>query len=263
MTQNKSKTALAAFAVIAIITTAVVASMQASENQAFAQQVVPPSREKTVSVTGSATASVDPDLVNINFGVEVEAKTAKEAISANSAAMTAVIDAIKKLGISEDEMSTSSFNIYPVYTNEVDPITGIYVKSEVTGYKVSNILSVKTSKLNMAGNIIDAAVNAGANRVDSIYYSLSPQKQADVQDELIEKAVLNAKSKAEKAISPLNQKIIGVKAVSMSEFGYPPPPIPFGGVAMEKAAFDLSTPVFSADQDVTTTVNVMFLIGEQ
>lgn len=264
MTQNKSKAALAAFAVIAIITTAVVASMQASENQAFAQQtVVPPSREKTVSVTGSATSSVDPDIVNIYFGVEVEAVTAKEAISANSAAMTAVIDAIKNLGISEDEISTSSFNIYPVYTNEVDPKTGVYVKSEVTGYKVSNILSVKTSKLNMAGSIIDAAVDAGANRVDSIYYSLSPEKQMAVQDELIEEAVLNAKSKAEKAISPLGQKIIGVKAVSMSDFGYPPPIPYYGGVMMEKAAFDASVPIFSSDQDVTTTVSVMFLIGEQ
>ena len=220
-----------------------------------------PSREKTVSVTGSATSSVDPDVVNIYFGVEVEAVTAKEAVSANSAAMTAVIDAINNLGISDDEISTSSFNIYPVYTNEVDPKTGVYVKSEVTGYKVSNILSVKTTKLNMAGSIIDAAVDAGANRVDSIYYSLSPEKQTAVQDELIEEAVLNAKSKAEKAISPLGQKIIGVKAVSMSDFGYPPP-IPFYG-GVEKAMLDSSTPIFSSDQDVTTTVSVMFLIGEQ
>lgn len=264
MITDKSKTVLAAFFVIAVITTAVIASMQTSENQAFAQQVVPASREKIITVTGSATTSVDPNLLNINFGVEVEAKTAKEAISINSAAMMAVVDAIKKLGISEDEISTSSFTIYPVYDNQVDPKTGVYIRSELTGYKVSNILSVKTGKLNMAGSIIDAAVDAGANRVDSVYYSLSPEKQLTVQDELIEKAVLNAKSKAEKALTPLDQKIIGVKMVSMSDFGYPPPPIPYyGGFYAETAALDKSTPVFSSDQDVTTTVNVTFLIGGQ
>lgn len=263
MTTDKNKTALAAFFVIAIITTAVIASMQTSENQAFAQQVVLPSREKTIAVTGSATISVDPNLLNINFGVEVEAKTAKEAISTNSAAMMAVVDAIKKLGINEDEISTSSFTIYPVYDNQVDPKTGVYIRSELTGYKVSNILSVKTGKLNMAGSIIDAAVDAGANRVDSVYYSLSTERQLTVQDELIEKAVLNAKSKAEKALTPLDQKIIGVKMVSMSDFGYPPPPIPYSGFFAETAALDKSTPIFSSDQDVTTTVNVIFLIGGQ
>ena len=110
--------------------------------------------------------------------------------------------------------------------------------------------------------MIDSAVQAGVNRVDSVYFTLSPEKQLDVKDQLIGKAVLNAKSKAEKALSPLNHKIIGVKAVSLSEFGIPPPIFQGLDMAMmEGAAVKSSTPVFSSEQDVTTTASVIFLIG--
>jgi len=263
MTTNTTKIALVAFAAIAIIASSAVANMQSSDNQAFAQQVIPPSREKTISVTGTATTSIDPDLLNIQFGVETQAKTASEAIDANNEAMNKVVDAIKSLGITDDEIHTSSFSIYPIYDSITDPKTGVYVRSELTGYRVSNILSVKTEKLTIGGDIIDAAVQAGANRVDSVYFSLSPEKQLAVQDDLIGKAVLNAKSKAEKALDPLGQKIIGVKLVSLSDFGYPPPPIYYES-ARADAGFSgkASAPIFQSEQDITTTANVIFLIGE-
>ena len=255
---------LAAFAAVAIVVAALVASIQTSENQAFAQQVPVSSREKTISVTGTATTSADPNLLNIQFGVETEAKTAKEAISANTAAMTEVVDAIKRLGITEDELGTSSFNIYPVYNDITDPKTGVYVRSELTGYRVSNILSVKTEKQTMGGDIIDVAVEAGANRVNSVYFALSPEKQQTLQDNLIENAISNAKSKAEKALGPLGQKIIGVKMVNLSDFGYPPPPIYYQYASAELTPYGAkSTPIFPSDQDVTTTANVIFLIGDQ
>ena len=245
MTTNTTKIALVAIAALAIIASSHIAMMQTSENQAFAQQVIPPSREKTISVTGTATTSVDPDLLNIQFGVETQAKTASEAIDANNDAMNKVVDAIKRLGITDDEIRTSSFNIYPIYDSIVDPKTGVYVRSELTGYRVSNILSVKTEKLTIGGDIIDAAVQAGANRVDNVYFSLSPEKQLVVQDDLIGKAVLNAKSKAEKALDPLGQKIIGVKLVSLSDFGNPPPPIYYGYTQADGGiAGNASAPIF-------------------
>lgn len=263
MTTTKHKIMLATIAAIAIIATAHVATMQTS-NQAFAQQVIPPSREKTIAVTGTATTSIDPDLLRIQFGVEVQAKTAKEAIDANTVAMNNVVNAIKELGITEDELSTSSFNIYPVYDSITDPKTGVYVRSELVGYRVSNILSIETTKLSMAGDIIDAATEAGANRVDGVFFTLSPQKQLSAQDELIGNAIENAKAKAEKALAPLDQRIIGVKYVSLSDFGYPPEPILYNYYSKaDVGGARESTQIFSSDQDVTTTASVVFLIGDK
>jgi len=121
---------------------------------------------------------------------------------------------------------------------------------------------VETNNLDSAADVIDGAVEAGVNRVDSVYFTLSPAKELDVKDQLIAKAVLNAKAKAENALSPLNHKIIGVKAVSLSEFGMPPPMPMFSGFDMAEAqAIRAPTPVFSSEQDVTTTASVIFLIG--
>ena len=259
MTKNKTTIALVAFAAVSIIASSAFANIQTSKPLAFAQEVNATSNEKTIAVTGTATTSVDPDLLKIQFGVETQAKNATGAIDANNQAMNQVIDAIKKLGLAQDEISTSSFSIYPIYDPITDPKTGVYIGSNLTGYKVSNILLVTTKKLTMGGEIIDAAVQSGTNRVDSVYFALSPEKQATSQDQLIENAVLNAKSKAEKALVPLGYKIIGVKMVQVSDSGYQPPPVYY----MDSYAGKSSTPIFQSEKDVTTSANVIFLIGEQ
>jgi len=252
---------LATFAVIAIVSTVIVTSMQTSQTQAYGQQVPVSTRERTISVTGTATTSISPDLLTLQFGVDTEAKTAQDAISKNSEAMNAIVTAVTSLGITKDQISTASFSIYPVYNDSIpDPLTGIH-KTTLTGYRASNTLFVKTDKLSLAGNIIDSAVGAGANRVDSVAFSLSPAKQQTVQDDMLSKAVVDAKSKAEKALAPLSQKIIGVKLVSLSDFNAPPPPPIYQSA--DVPSFAKQTPIFSSNQDVTTTANVIFLIGDQ
>lgn len=230
-------------------------------NQATAQETSPfPSREKVISVTGTATTSVQPDLLVIQFGVETQEKTASLALESNSQMMNAVVDAIRAVGISEDDISTSRFNISPVYEGYEE---NKRYKQELVGYMVTNTIMVKTTSLDSAADIIDSSVAVGANRVDSVYFTLSPEKQITVKDDLLGKAVINAKTKAENALRPLNHKIIGVKSVSLSEFGIPyPQPMyrGYGDVAME-SSFAKSTPVFSSEQDVSTTANIIFLIG--
>lgn len=258
---TKKKTMLATVAAILIVSTAVFASLEISQQHAYGQQatVIPASRERTAFVTGSATESVTPDMVTVQFGVDTEAKTAKDAISSNAQMMSTVVNAVQNIGITTDEISTAGFSIYPVYNDSVpDLATGMH-KSVLTGYQASNTLYVKTTKLSLAGSIVDAAVGAGANRVDNISFSLSPGKQQSMQDDMLGQAVLNAKSRAEKALDPLGQKIIGVKMVSLSEFNTAPVPMYYGAMqSMAKA-----TPVFTASQQVTTTVDVTFLIGDQ
>jgi len=255
---NKTIT-LATFAGIFLILAFGVSLIQ-SENQANAEVTPFPSREKVISVTGTATASVDPDLLVVQFGVETQKLTAKEALESNSAILANVVESLKTVGIPEDELSTSRFNIMPIYDSYRDEKTGRYTQ-ELLGYRVSNVIMVETVNLDLAADIIDTAVSVGANRVDSVYFTLSPEKNLQIKDDLIEKAVLNAKTKAENALAPLNHKIIGVKAISLSEFGMPSPMYDGSFAMAESAVFKSSTPVFSSDQEVSTTANVIFLIG--
>ncbi|MCI4432471.1 MAG: SIMPL domain-containing protein [Nitrosopumilus sp.] len=246
-------------AMIVVLVVSVTMSALSVAPSVDAQEITPyPSREKTLSVTGMATASVKPDQLNINFGVETQEKTAKEALDSNSVLMNQVITAIKSAGIPESDIGTSSFSIYPVYESHEDKTTAIWTQTLV-GYKVSNIVTVHTGKLDSAASIIDNAVNAGVNRVDSVYFSLSPVTQQKLKDDLLEKAVLNAKTRAEKALVPLNHKIIGVKLVSLDEFSVPTPM--YSPATYARADSGAPTPVFSSDQDVSTSANVVFIIG--
>lgn len=253
---------LAIIASIALVAIAMTVGLNTNQEQASAQQAPFSNNERIISVTGTATVTVFPDLLNMQFGVDTEAKTAQDAISTNSVTMNQVIEAVKKLGITEDEISTSSFNIYPEYNYTTEPYTGIQ-HSQLTGYKVSNTLYIKTSKLTLAGNILDAAVAAGANRVDNVSFTLSPAKQQSVQDDLLANAVINAKSRAEKALEPLGQQIIGVKAVQLSEFNEPPPIQLFSEAMAPVSGVNKETPIFTSNQEVTTTASVIFLIGDK
>lgn len=247
--------------IAAIMVIAVSISVASVFSEAEAQETAFPSREKTISVTGTATTEVNPDLLIVRFGVETQEKTAKEALEKNSSLMNAVIDALKQAGVSESEIETSNFSIYPVYDYYNEPITNRNTQ-ELIGYRVSNIVSVETKNLELAAAIIDGGVTAGANRVDSVFFSLSPQKHLEVKDDLLEQAVLNAKSKAQNALTPLDHQIIGVKAISLSEFAMPYPQVAYdGGFALERSFNAAPTPVFTSDQDVTTTANVVFIIG--
>ncbi|MGH1520886.1 MAG: SIMPL domain-containing protein [Nitrosopumilus sp.] len=251
---------------VAVITVLVVSvSLGTIATTAYAQEepTLIPSTEKTISVTGMATTSIDPDLLTVSLGIETQGLTASEALSANSEKMNSVIKSLKSIGIEESEISTSSLNIHAQYEYIEDGFLRKETR-QLTGYEASNIITIETKKLDLAASIIDSAVNSGANRVDSVYFSVSPGIHASLKDELLEKAITNAKSKAETALDALDQKIIGVKTVALSEFGVPyPQPMFRSTMAFEadSMAFSAPTPVFSSEQDVTTSAHVVFIIG--
>ena len=258
---NKTLT-IAAAGIVLVLAFAIGTVLTESQALAQTEQTPFPSREKTISVSGTATASIKPDLLNVQFGVEVQMPTAKEALDANSEMMNKVVDAIKGVGITESEISTAQFSIYPVYESYQEKITGIY-KQKLTGYSVSNIIKVKTAKLDLVSSIIDAAVGEGVNRVDSVFFSLSPDKQKNLSDDLLSEAIENAEERANNALTPLDYQIIGVKSVVLDSVASPPP-MPYYGYAKAEVALDArSTPVFSSDQDVSTSASVIFLIGSK
>ena len=261
---NKTLTIAAATGIVLVMAFAIGAIPSGSLAQAQTEpEPTPyPSREKTISVSGTASTTIKPDLLNIQFGVEIQKPTAKEALDANSALMSQVIDAIRGAGITDSEISTAQFSIYPVYESYQEKETGIY-KQKLTGYNVSNIIKVKTTKLNLVSNVIDSAVAVGVNRVDSVFFSLSPDRQKALSDDLLSKAIENARERAENALTPLDYQIIGVKAVVLDSVSSPPP-MPYYYAKME-GAMDAapSTPVFSSDQDVSTSASVVFLIGSK
>jgi|TARA_B110000196_G_C21042712_1_gene613298 uncharacterized protein YggE len=218
--------------------------------------------EQTISVTGSATASSTPDTLIVILGVESEAKTASESLSENSNSLNYVISSLTDSGISKDDIQTSNFRIYPLYDSIKDS-NGNY-QQILIGYRVSNILSIQTDNIDSAGNIIDAAVSSGANRVDTVSFQLSDEKLQKIGDDLIADAINDATQKAEKALLPLKQKIVGVKSVVVHDNMMPYYDSPM------RASFDgftessmKSAPIMSGEEEIRTDVSVVYYISQK
>jgi len=214
----------------------------------------------TLSVSGTAFTKVKPDRVVISIGVETTNKTAKASLAANSELMNKIISSLRNLGLKENETSTSSFTISPNY-NYTESGTIL----NITGFTVTNSIQIDSSTLVNISSWIDAAVASGANSINSIDFRVSNNKLEDTKNMLIKDAIANAREKANIVSSELGLKVIGLKSITVGEFDYIQPPQPY----MEKR-FDAAggaapattmTPILAGEQEVSVSVNVVFLIG--
>ena len=127
-----------------------------------------PLEDRGVWVIGEGSVMVEPDLALLGLGVEARADTVGAAREQAAEAMAAVVTALKRLGVADLDVQTRSFDIDPIYDyfEEFDEVTGRHTGREVlTGYRVSNLASVKVRDLERVGEMIDAAAEAGGDAV--------------------------------------------------------------------------------------------------
>lgn len=201
----------------------------------------------TITVTGLGEASTKADLAVIILGVETEGASAGDAVQENAVRMSNVIEALKNLGVDEDSMETSSFQVYRIYDDEGNP----------KGYRVVNSLEVKTMKLDQVGRIIDVAIEAGANEVESIYFTISDEKLEDLEREAYLKAVRDAKEKAKLIAEELGVEIAGVYSVSESLYR----PYTYYEAGLKALGEAASTPIIGGTITVSASIQVIYEIG--
>jgi uncharacterized protein len=214
---------------------------------------------KTLFDIGTATAKVKPDKVTLILGVETTNKTAKAALSTNSATMNKVINVLLAAGVKQNETSTSAFSISPNYNYSQG-------RNIITGFTVTNSIQIESSNINNTAKWIDTAVSSGgATTVNSVDFTLSDKKLEEIKNGLIKQAINNVRSKAEIAVSALGLKILGVKSMSVNEVEQLPPPQPFlqkGPLATAAATPATNpTPIISGQQEVSVSVSLGWLIG--
>ena len=209
--------------------------------------------EHTITVTGTGTATVSPDVADVRLGVTVNKPTVREARSVAAARTTAVIDALKKLGIAEKDIQTTTISLQPTYdyTNNGNP-------PRITGYSFSNGLAVTVRNLDQTGDVIDNSLAAGATSLDGVGFRVADPAAAETQART--EAMAQAKSSADTLAKASGVSISGVATIS--EVATPVPgPIYYAGAAFSAAAPDKATPVQPGTTDVTITVTVSYLIG--
>lgn len=148
------------------------------------------SRARTLSVSGTGRVTLTPDIAYVTVGVQTEGKDAAEAVAENNSKSQAVMDALEAAGVASKDIKTTNFSIYPQqqYDDRGKP-TG-----DVT-YMVNNSVFVTVRDLDAIGDLLNAAVAAGANTLQGIQFDVEDKTEALAEAQV--KAVDNAKAQAE------------------------------------------------------------------
>ncbi len=233
--------------ILPLLAAAALAVPAAASAQA-ALQVQPISGTRLdVSATGEVTRI--PDVAVISTGVVTRAATATAAIQQNATRMERVRAALKRAGIEDRDIQTSSINLNPEYA---------YVERQpprLTGYTASNLVSVRFRDIRKTGEILDVLVAEGANQINGP--SLTIDKPEQALDEARLKAVAVGRARAELYARSLGMRVTRLLSVSESGGYAAPPPMPMYARA-ESMSADAATKIDPGEQKVQVSVAMSF-----
>ena len=200
---------------------------------------------RTMNVNGLGATYLTPDIAYIYIGVHNEGATASEAVEANKSQTNAVIAALKKAGVDDKDLRTTHFSIYPSQQYGPDgTITG-------TVYMVDNTVYVTVRDLDGLGNLLDDAITAGANSINSIQFDVADKTEAVKEARAL--AVKDAQAQAEELANAAGITLGEIQNISYYDIN----PMPLydmgkgGGGAMEASA-----PVSIQPGQLTVSVSV-------
>jgi uncharacterized protein len=238
---------LVASKVVSTFAFAIVAAAALFVAAAHSQQPQPQPEARLV-VIGEGTVKVTPDYAQIVSGVTTRAKTVKEAADSNSRIMAAVTSKLLQSGIAQPDIRTSRFSVQPVYTPP-EP----RAEPKLSGYSVTNQVTINIRDLNKVGDILDLLITAGVTNVNSISLLVSDQSKALDQGRAA--AIADARRKAE-IYAHASQMRLGEVVWITEDSGFVPP------VAMRAqaapAAMATSVPIATGEDTLRVRITVGF-----
>lgn len=206
-----------------------------------------------ITVTGEGRATAAPDMAVLNFGVLKSASTAREAMDAANRALSDAINGFKAKGIEGRDIQTSGFSVSPQYDysgkNGAPP--------KLTGYQVSNTVTIKVRDIAALGKVLDDAVTDGINSGGSLSFQNSHEDElmAEARTAAVKDAL--ARAKALTAAAGVSTGDI----LAISEENVPPAPGPVMRMAMAKEA-DAAAPVEAGENEYHARVTVTLAIKQ-
>jgi hypothetical protein len=168
---------------------------------------------RTITVVGDGTVSITPDVARANIGVEVVRPSVEEASAENSQIVQTLLTTLKEQGIADADIQTTGFTVYAERYGDGDPVQ--------TQYRVGNSVTVLIRDLESVGEVLDAAIKAGANNIYGVEYLLDEPTAA--RSEARKLAMDNAKATAEElaALGGVQMgKILSISEVIGATGGY-------------------------------------------
>ncbi len=189
------------------------------------------SKGEPLVVSGEGKVSVTPDIAKVTIGIEENGNNLKQVQDNVNKKSKILTDTLKKLGVADSDIKTTSYNVYPQY----DYASRV---QSITGYQVAIDYQVTIKDFDKINSVIVAATNSGANTVGGINFEVNDSVQKQKLQEARELAVKEAKEKAEGLAKSAGITLGKIINVSETQNNVSPRPFALpvaGGGDMQKA----------------------------
>lgn len=201
-------------------------------------------------VTGEGKISVAPDIAIVNLGIEENGASLKQIQDSVNKKSKNLVDGLKKLGVGESDIKTTSYNIYPNYDYNLQP-------AKITGYRVSTNYQVKVKDFDKVNDILVKATESGANVVGNISFDINETTKNKKLQEAREEGVAKAKEKAEGLAKAAGISLGKIINVSESQGGNFPQPM----ALLEKTGTEIANPdIQPGETELSVTVSLSYEI---
>lgn len=200
-----------------------------------------------VSVSGHGEVQLAPDIAYVTIGVHSSGTNVSDVVAANADQVAAVMASLAEMGIAQEDMQTSNFNVYA--SDSYDPATGLPSGSN---YTVDNTVNVTARDLASLGELLDRAVSAGANSIWGVSFDVDDKN--DAQGQARDMAVENAMTEAQALATAAGVSLGDVISISYTPTGYYYGPyygMGGGGGAADSATTSIVPGLITVSADVT------------
>lgn len=198
----------------------------------------------TVTASGTGTVHAAPDEADMSFGVTSSNANAKSALGAASKDAEKLTAALVKAGIAKEDIQTQNVSVYPNYANRSS-------KPTITGYTASLDIQAAVRDIGTLGDVINAANNAGSDSLSGPSFTISDKSA--LHSQAIEKAVADARTRAEAMAKAAGKTVGAVVSISESTASNNPGPL-----FASRMTAEASVPISLGQLDVTTDVTVVY-----
>jgi uncharacterized protein YggE len=211
-----------------------------------------------IDVSGTGTIKVAADQAEISLAVITKGADIGIIQRENADKMTHIISALKlEAGLSDKEISTSHYSL----SEEWNPNDALKAAAGEGAqiYRVSNTISIITSKIDSTGTIIDVAIANGANSVDSLQFSLTAAANRKYREEALQIAVEKATADATIVTKALGKKIGSASSVQVGNSFVTPFPVNRAYSLMAEStdiAGGVPTPIQAGEVEVSASVSI-------
>ncbi len=208
----------------------------------------------SISVQGQADVSATPDLLHLAFTIESTAKTAAAAARDNATRAQRLLAALKELARDADRVITRGYQLQPLYEAPEGPRRH-GDKAVLAGYRAYNEIAVTLHAPSRAGEVIDAGIAAGADRIADLRFDLADRPA--VLRRALADAVRDAQAQATTIAQALGRSLGAVRSVSTT-----PEIVHFPQERFAARAAAADTPVEAGDVTVSASVQVVFDLAD-